>query len=120
PPRSHSRAGAHACLLRLLCPFFLYIAPRPPRSTPFPTRRSSDLDQPHAAGGGMEEHVVARLQPLDGAHLVEQVLHGQALEHHGRSEEHTSELQSPDHLVCRLLLEKKKVSQISYNIIIAT
>src|SRR5258708_31549818 len=28
----------------------------------------------------------------------------------GRSEEHTSELQSPDHLVCRLLLEKKKES----------
>src|SRR5258708_38862813 len=27
---------------------------------------------------------------------------------HFRSEEHTSELQSPDHLVCRLLLEKKK------------
>src|SRR5258708_29253242 len=27
---------------------------------------------------------------------------------HSRSEEHTSELQSPDHLVCRLLLEKKK------------
>ena len=27
---------------------------------------------------------------------------------HCRSEEHTSELQSPDHLVCRLLLEKKK------------
>src|SRR5438552_11346897 len=30
-----------------------------------------------------------------------------------RSEEHTSELQSPDHLVCRLLLEKKKQSIIS-------
>src|SRR5258708_14989931 len=29
---------------------------------------------------------------------------------HGRSEEHTSELQSPDHLVCRLLLEKKKTT----------
>src|SRR5260363_347318 len=29
----------------------------------------------------------------------------------GRSEEHTSELQSPDHLVCRLLLEKKKKKQ---------
>src|SRR5258708_31078240 len=29
-----------------------------------------------------------------------------------RSEEHTSELQSPDHLVCRLLLEKKKKSDI--------
>src|SRR5258708_18009924 len=28
-----------------------------------------------------------------------------------RSEEHTSELQSPDHLVCRLLLEKKKTRQ---------
>src|SRR5258708_37614591 len=37
-----------------------------------------------------------RLNPIDtGRHL-------------GRSEEHTSELQSPDHLVCRLLLEKKK------------
>src|SRR5258708_20033689 len=31
----------------------------------------------------------------------------------GRSEEHTSELQSPDHLVCRLLLEKKK-KKINY------
>src|SRR5438552_11249412 len=30
-----------------------------------------------------------------------------------RSEEHTSELQSPDHLVCRLLLEKKKNAKIS-------
>src|SRR5258708_26197150 len=30
-----------------------------------------------------------------------------------RSEEHTSELQSPDHLVCRLLLEKKKHESIS-------
>src|SRR5947208_12889344 len=28
-----------------------------------------------------------------------------------RSEEHTSELQSPDHLVCRLLLEKKKITK---------
>jgi len=31
-----------------------------------------------------------------------------------RSEEHTSELQSPDHLVCRLLLEKKKKKRIIY------
>src|SRR5207244_9800242 len=30
-----------------------------------------------------------------------------------RSEEHTSELQSPDHLVCRLLLEKKKKTKIN-------
>src|SRR5258708_22895222 len=34
-----------------------------------------------------------------------------------RSEEHTSELQSPDHLVCRLLLEKKKKKKIIYYII---
>src|SRR5258708_19106948 len=33
-----------------------------------------------------------------------------------RSEEHTSELQSPDHLVCRLLLEKKKKNGIMYPI----
>src|SRR5258708_19158647 len=32
----------------------------------------------------------------------------------GRSEEHTSELQSPDHLVCRLLLEKKKRCLMGY------
>src|SRR5713226_8815311 len=32
----------------------------------------------------------------------------------GRSEEHTSELQSPVHLVCRLLLEKKKTNTIKY------
>src|SRR5258708_23701705 len=31
----------------------------------------------------------------------------------GRSEEHTSELQSPDHLVCRLLLEKKNKTQLT-------
>src|SRR5438876_1923772 len=35
----------------------------------------------------------------------------------GRSEEHTSELQSPVHLVCRLLLEKKKKQKITLNIL---
>src|SRR5258708_8608239 len=35
-----------------------------------------------------------------------------AVHEEGRSEEHTSELQSPDHLVCRLLLEKKKTTFI--------
>src|SRR5690348_17861368 len=34
----------------------------------------------------------------------------------GRSEEHTSELQSPVHLVCRLLLEKKKKKSTQYSI----
>src|SRR5438552_7622635 len=33
-----------------------------------------------------------------------------------RSEEHTSELQSPDHLVCRLLLEKKKLISLYKNV----
>src|SRR5258708_23583688 len=40
------------------------------------------------------------------------------LEFHFRSEEHTSELQSPDHLVCRLLLEKKK--KCSSNLLVLT
>src|SRR5258708_32021457 len=40
-------------------------------------------------------------------HRKQGVLCGVAL----RSEEHTSELQSPDHLVCRLLLEKKKTNR---------
>src|SRR5258708_18066072 len=35
--------------------------------------------------------------------------------HRSRSEEHTSELQSPDHLVCRLLLEKKKTKTSTTN-----
>src|SRR5258708_23548627 len=68
---------------------------RPPRSTLFPYttlfRSCGDA-------------VVAQPEPegqVDGA--AREV----ALE---RSEEHTSELQSPDHLVCRLLLEKKKTS----------
>src|SRR5438552_12619265 len=49
-------------------------------------------------------------QSLYGAELsVVQNLQVQLfLRSHLRSEEHTSELQSPDHLVCRLLLEKKK------------
>src|SRR5438552_6289682 len=37
-----------------------------------------------------------------------------------RSEEHTSELQSPDHLVCRLLLEKKKNTKINTPAVITT
>src|SRR5258708_11214481 len=37
-----------------------------------------------------------------------------------RSEEHTSELQSPDHLVCRLLLEKKKSPVYAYDAYISS
>src|SRR5258708_24721362 len=43
--------------------------------------------------------------PIDAPVGRHRVLGGN---HEKRSEEHTSELQSPDHLVCRLLLEKKK------------
>src|SRR5207244_8424592 len=62
---------------------------RPPISTLFPYTtlfRSHDLQLP-------ETQVTALVMPP-----------GRPV----RSEEHTSELQSPDHLVCRLLLEKKK------------
>src|SRR5439155_8149044 len=42
------------------------------------------------------------------------VRHAQGRRNHDRSEEHTSELQSRGHLVCRLLLEKKKKPRLSY------
>src|SRR5947208_11110750 len=68
---------------------------RPPRSTLFPyTTLFRSLAQ--------DDVRVAGRQDVLGRH--EQVFDRGA---HPRSEEHTSELQSPDHLVCRLLLEKK-------------
>src|SRR5438552_9031606 len=51
----------------------------------------------------------SRARPLRGACPIQTLNHRACL----RSEEHTSELQSPDHLVCRLLLEKKKPHIIS-------
>src|SRR5690348_17588309 len=76
---------------------------RPPRSTLFPytTLFRSQLAQQHIIGRGVLR-VVLEHRALEVLHLV-----GFAVE---RSEEHTSELQSPVHLVCRLLLEKKKES----------
>src|SRR5438445_8536762 len=67
---------------------------RPPRSTLFPYTTSSDLllEFAHLRGQG---GLIA-----DGA--------GHTAEKRRRSEEHTSELQSRQYLVCRLLLEKKK------------
>src|SRR5258708_21575563 len=87
---------------------------RPPRSTLFPytTLFRSVLYGVHNANpeprfGASSKIPVGRSAPLAGAgHRL-----GGAAAHrhrHDRSEEHTSELQSPDHLVCRLLLEKKK------------
>src|SRR3712207_9296457 len=93
--------------------FFFLMIRRPPRSTLFPYTtlfRSQHLpleDQPGVSGqlhvsrlpqqaaGLGEEHVV-QARPVQ-LHLAEL-----------RSEEHTSELQSRQYLVCRLLLEKKK------------
>src|SRR2546422_5245938 len=46
--------------------------------------------------------------PMDGANPVWENVPGVVVPLTGRSEEHTSELQSRLHLVCRLLLEKKK------------
>src|SRR2546426_4634585 len=58
---------------------------------------------PGAAGCRRESHLVGVHRSLAGS------LHAEILlEHLERSEEHTSELQSPCNLVCRLLLEKKK------------
>src|SRR5258705_4576934 len=88
---------------------------RPPRSTLFPYTtlfRSDDLFQP-------DQIVVVRRKKID--HFAVDLL-AVEIEHIGgaaghvldldrkRSEEHTSELQSLRHLVCRLLLEKKKKS----------
>src|SRR3712207_8321006 len=97
---------------------------RPPRSTLFPYTtlfRSAGRDDPRAddapeAGRGLG-HV-----PHLGCF---QVLGREEVHHRGRraprltrSEEHTSELQSRQYLVCRLLLEKKKINTTQYLCII--
>src|SRR3712207_8021987 len=76
---------------------------RPPRSTLFPYTtlfRSSTVQL------DADSVVVPRSQPL-GAPVVVVLAVGASV---GRSEEHTSELQSRQYLVCRLLLEKKKTT----------
>src|SRR5438552_13810652 len=77
---------------------------RPPRSTLFPYttlfRSVRTFDDRGEITLVADEDAVAELSVA----LVEAESSATA----SRSEEHTSELQSPDHLVCRLLLEKKK------------
>src|SRR3989442_10871754 len=51
-------------------------------------------------------------------HVAGCIDHGLVLGRQGRSEEHTSELQSRPHLVCRLLLEKKKIKM--YEILVTS
>src|SRR2546426_7524292 len=76
---------------------------RPPRSTLFPyTTLFRSLDRRHEDDVG---EAAAREQ-IPGDPRSDDVA-----DPHQRSEEHTSELQSPCNLVCRLLLEKKKKSK---------
>src|SRR5258708_21757560 len=82
---------------------------RPPRSTLFPyTTLFRSACAVVAQRPRERRHA---LLPVVGAKLTSSgvaAMHLVSAEGPGRSEEHTSELQSPDHLVCRLLLEKKK------------
>src|SRR3712207_7499262 len=77
---------------------------RPPRSTlfPYPTLFRSDVLRRFTADVDAVQDVVVRgLLPLVGVAVSSSL---------ARSEEHTSELQSRQYLVCRLLLEKKKTT----------
>src|SRR5258708_16136575 len=93
---------------------------RPPRSTLFPYTTLFRSGDARVGAGEVAADLGPRLGAVDG---LEEVLvpeiqrarigQGQSVDLGGRriirSEEHTSELQSPDHLVSRLLLEKKKL-----------
>src|SRR5947208_4136782 len=76
---------------------------RPPRSTLFPYTTLFRSHRVGIAGLAGDVDIGVRLAPLDAI----SDLRSKHDPHAMRSEEHTSELQSPDHLVCRLLLEKK-------------
>src|SRR3712207_8451147 len=84
---------------------------RPPRSTLFPytTLFRSDAAEVEVDGahGGM-----AKVNPLIGWSFDEVWAYAEA-QKVPRSEEHTSELQSRQYLVCRLLLEKKKKARVT-------
>src|SRR5690606_41690472 len=89
----------------------------------FPTRRSSDLlVRAAAVGRGLVRAVPREARAVRPPRVVlprRAELHRvrprrQVLVVEGRSEEHTSELQSRENLVCRLLLEKKKRMTSSY------
>src|SRR2546427_1611622 len=81
---------------------------RPPRSTLFPYTTLF-------RSGGVNDQITERRSPTPSSSADvqrgrAQKRAGAAGQTHGRSEEHTSELQSQSNLVCRLLLEKKKAS----------
>src|SRR5947208_14621115 len=83
--------------------FFFLIIRRPPRSTLFP----------YTTLFRSWGHILCSRGGFVRSHAISSAASRRVPSRHGdsgdpRSEEHTSELQSPDHLVCRLLLEKKK------------
>src|SRR5258708_13527988 len=81
---------------------------RPPRSTLFPYTTLFRSNADSNTGDGYASFLLGGVSgnQLPAVPVVEAALH--------RSEEHTSELQSPDHLVCRLLLEKNKNESDKY------
>src|SRR5947208_10465272 len=77
---------------------------RPPRSTLFPyTTLFRSYNPTRAQTAAMTAQLATLLERTRELGFMP--------EDASRSEEHTSELQSPDHLVCRLLLEKKKKTE---------
>src|SRR5258708_29718007 len=84
---------------------------RPPRSTLFPYTtlfRSNSW-----GGGGFSQALLDEINTANANNMLFVVLISSRRACEKRSEEHTSELQSPDHLACRLLLVKKKPSSSS-------
>src|SRR5205807_9732128 len=86
--------------------FYCYRALRDLHS--FPTRRSSDLSALGAAAAAPWRHQYEDGRDRPVREGRERAGHDRRHQPPPRSEEHTSELQSPCNLVCRLLLEKKK------------
>src|SRR5258708_25708303 len=78
---------------------------RPPRSTLFPYTTLFRSVATAIAGGDLSKKITVN---VSGEILQLKETINTMVDQQDRSEEHTSELQSPDHLVCRLLLEKKK------------
>src|SRR5258708_24816223 len=80
---------------------------RPPRSTLFPYTTLFRSDMPLPELLYVRRYRVPLVQIVDGGRQHRHQLHSLLAQVFARSEEHTSELQSPDHLVFRLLLQKK-------------
>src|SRR5207244_13485502 len=102
----------HSCLFLIFCTaffFYLYAAHLDLHS--FPTRRSSDLPRRWLSIAEPKflwwPNISLPGDRMLHRQVIERQLWAAATSCRRRSEEHTSELQSPDHLVCRLLLEKK-------------